>query len=84
VQASGVMAVLRVSDPGIGIPDGEQGRIFNPFYRGSNATEDMAGSGIGLAGVQQIVEMHGGTVSVESAVGEGSTFTVRLPTTRAT
>jgi PAS domain S-box-containing protein len=84
VQASGVMAVLSVSDHGIGVPGGEGGRIFNPFYRGSNATEDMAGSGIGLAGVQQIVEMHGGTVSVESAVGEGSTFTVRLPTTRAT
>jgi signal transduction histidine kinase len=59
---------------------GEDGTRFDPFYRGSNATEEIAGSGIGLAGVRQIVEMHGGTVSVESVAGEGSTFTVRLPT----
>jgi len=53
-------------------------RLFEPFYRGANATS-WGGNGLGLWGVKQIVEAHGGTVSVQSAEGQGSTFTVRLP-----
>jgi PAS domain S-box-containing protein len=80
VEAHGRMAILSVTDNGIGIPDDDRERIFDPFYRGSNVTEQVTGSGIGLAGVRQIVELHGGTVSVESMEGKGTTFTVRLPT----
>ena len=71
--------MLRVEDHGVGIPSDELTRVFDRFYRGSNVPSDMRGSGIGLHGVRQIVEQHGGTVAVESRPGEGSTFTVRLP-----
>lgn len=72
-------AVLRVTDTGIGIPENDREQIFEPFYRATNVGEGALGSGIGLTGVQQIVELHGGAVSVESVEGEGSTFMVRLP-----
>lgn len=78
-EASGAFAVLTVTDHGIGIPAEEIERVFDPFYRAANIGEDMPGSGIGLAGVRRIVEMHRGTVSAESREGTGSTFTVRLP-----
>jgi PAS domain S-box-containing protein len=72
-------AVLTVSDEGIGIPEGDLPRVFQPFHRGTNVDEGTPGSGIGLAGVRQIVELHGGTITVCSIEGRGSTFTVRLP-----
>jgi len=72
-------AVLRVSDQGAGIPRAELPHVFDRFYRGSNVSGHVAGAGIGLAGAKQIVELHGGTIEVESREGEGSTFTVRLP-----
>jgi PAS domain S-box-containing protein len=72
-------AVVRVSDRGIGIPEDELPRVFDRFYRGSNVVGKIEGSGIGLAGVRQIVEQHGGRVSAESQEQVGSTFTVRLP-----
>lgn len=73
-------AVLRISDEGIGIPEKEQGTIFEWFSRAGNATRArIPGIGIGLAGVRKIVEQHGGSVSVESEERRGSTFTVRLP-----
>lgn len=73
-------AVLRVSDEGIGIPEKDQGMIFQWFSRAENASAArIPGIGIGLAGVQQIVAQHGGSVSVESEERRGSTFTVRLP-----
>ncbi len=72
-------AVLRVSDSGIGIPAAELPHVFERFYRGSNVAGRIAGAGIGLAGAKQIVDQHGGTISVESREGEGTTFTVRLP-----
>ena len=71
-------AVVRVSDEGVGIPVDELERVFARFRRGSNAA-GVAGTGIGLAGAREIVEQHGGTIGVESALGEGATFTVRLP-----
>jgi signal transduction histidine kinase len=71
---------LRVSDSGIGIPEAEQRRIFDKFYRSRAANEgDAGGAGLGLTVVQHIVDAHGGRIEVESKVGEGSRFTVVLP-----
>jgi signal transduction histidine kinase/DNA-binding NarL/FixJ family response regulator len=78
-DAAGEWVVLRVQDHGVGIPAAELGRIFDRFYRGSNVAREVRGAGIGLAGVRQIVEQHGGRITVESQEGVGSTFTVRLP-----
>jgi two-component system phosphate regulon sensor histidine kinase PhoR len=73
-------AVLVVRDTGIGIPAKEQGRIFERFYRVDRArSRDTGGTGLGLSIVRHIVENHGGTVEVQSELGAGSTFTVRLP-----
>ena len=76
--------VLQIRDEGIGIPAAELDRIFERFYRASNAPQTNEGSGIGLAGVRQIVRQHGGEVAVISHVGAGSTFTVRLPISTST
>ena len=73
-------ASITVTDTGIGIDPVELPRIFDRFFRGSRASEARgSGSGLGLAIVRGIVEMHGGTVSVESRLGAGSTFRVVLP-----
>ena len=73
-------ASITVADTGIGIEPGELPRIFDRFFRGSRASEARgSGSGLGLAIVRGIVEMHGGTVTVESRPGAGSTFRVMLP-----
>jgi signal transduction histidine kinase len=70
-------AVIEISDNGVGIPHDELESIFRPFLHGSGTPS--SGAGLGLSIVQRIVAAHGGTVSVVSAVGTGSTFTVRLP-----
>jgi signal transduction histidine kinase len=71
---------IRVRDAGPGIPDHEQAAIFQRFVRGTAArTAHVAGTGLGLAMVQHIVTAHGGRVSVESAPGQGSAFTIALP-----
>ncbi len=73
-------ASIVVADTGIGIDAVELPRIFERFYRGARAIEARgSGSGLGLAIVRSIVEMHGGTVTVNSRLGEGSTFRVLLP-----
>jgi signal transduction histidine kinase len=73
-------ARIDVTDTGVGIDAAELPHIFERFYRGSRANEARgAGSGLGLAIVRSIVDMHGGTVTVESGVDSGSRFTVRLP-----
>jgi PAS domain S-box-containing protein len=72
-------AVLSVADQGLGIPAADLPSLFHAFRRGSNVTEQIPGSGIGLVSVQQVVDQHGGTVAVTSVEGQGSTFTVRLP-----
>jgi hypothetical protein len=69
--------VVEVKDTGVGIPEAERSRIFDRFYRGSTGPE--AGSGIGLAIVQEILRRHGCVISVESEPGQGSTFTFTLP-----
>jgi signal transduction histidine kinase len=68
-----------VRDHGIGIPPHAQQHIWERFYRASNAEHDVAGLGIGLSVVHEIVTLHGGTVNVTSSEGRGSTFTVCLP-----
>jgi signal transduction histidine kinase len=71
-------ALLRVTDHGMGIPEESRAYVFEAFRRGPNVGE-IAGTGLGLAGVRAIAEQHGGTVEVESEEGKGSTFTVWLP-----
>ncbi len=72
--------LLHVSDRGIGIPAHEQMRIFQRFYRATNASgRNFAGLGLGLFISQSIVRLHGGTLTLRSVEGQGSTFTVRLP-----
>lgn len=81
VKRSDGMALLRVQDEGMGIPAEDLPNIFERFHRAGNVGR-VAGSGIGLAGVNQIVEQHGGSISVDSTEGNGSTFTVCLPMER--
>ncbi len=68
-----------VTDGGIGIPPDEVPRLFQRFSRASNAKNAFSGTGIGLFLVKSLVEKHGGTVTVESKLNEGSIFTVTLP-----
>jgi two-component system sensor histidine kinase SenX3 len=71
---------VSVTDRGIGIAAAEQGKIFDPFYRAPDVVAaQIQGAGLGLSLVKRIVEAHGGHVSLESAPGAGSTFTVSLP-----
>ncbi|MEU1853062.1 ATP-binding protein [Streptomyces sp. NPDC019990] len=73
-------AVLSVSDTGIGIPAAEQERLFQRFFRASNATDAaIPGTGLGLTIVRTIVENHGGEMTVASEEGRGTHFTARFP-----
>ncbi len=74
------VAQLSVRDTGIGIPNGEQGKLFQRFFRASTAQRNaVPGVGLGLAITKAITTAHGGTLDVESAEGEGTTFTLTLP-----
>jgi PAS domain S-box-containing protein len=75
-------AAFSVHDGGIGIQPAEIERVFEPYFRGSNVTRSMSGTGVGLAGTRHIVEEHAGEIRVESVPGEGTTFTVLLPLLR--
>ncbi|HYQ87798.1 MAG TPA: HAMP domain-containing sensor histidine kinase [Bacteroidota bacterium] len=71
---------IQVKDSGVGIPEADLKRLFNKFYQAKNVPlVNEKGSGLGLALVKHVAEAHGGSVSVESQVGVGSTFTVVLP-----
>jgi len=72
--------VLTVEDTGIGIPEDQLDRIFERFYQvDQSLVRRFGGTGLGLALCKSIVEVHGGSIAVQSAIGEGSTFTARLP-----
>jgi signal transduction histidine kinase len=79
-RAEGERVILRVSDQGPGIQPGDLPHIFDRFFRTDMArTMEPGGTGLGLAITKKIVELHGGSISVESMVDQGSTFTVCLP-----
>ena len=78
VARQGSWAMLVVRDEGVGIPADELPHIFTRFYRASTAT-GTPGTGIGLAGAKTIVEQHGGSITIETAVGCGTAMTVLLP-----
>jgi signal transduction histidine kinase len=71
-------AVLEVADTGVGIPADEVGRLFERFFRASTAAT-IRGTGLGLSIARSIAEAHGGTISVRSTEGVGTTFTLELP-----
>lgn len=83
LQAEGGQVLLTVEDQGIGIPDADQGHLFKRFFRAGN-TGDIHGTGLGLALVRQVVERHGGSVTLVSAADEGTQVTVTLPVTADT
>jgi signal transduction histidine kinase len=72
---------LFVKDKGIGIPQEDMTHLFTPFFRGSN-TGNLPGTGLGLNIVKESVNLHGGSMTVESKVSEGTTFTVSFPIER--
>jgi signal transduction histidine kinase len=72
-------AILVVADTGLGIPAADLPHITERFYRARNVEGKLPGTGLGLAGVRQIVEQHGGSLSLESHEGVGTSVTVRLP-----
>jgi signal transduction histidine kinase len=78
VARAGDDAVFTVRDQGIGIPTEDQKYIFEAFYRGKNVN-DRPGSGLGLVVVKRCVELHDGTIELQSTVGVGTTVLVRLP-----
>lgn len=74
-------AIFRIQDRGIGIPLEDQAQLFEPFHRSRNVGT-ISGTGLGLAIAKKCVEQHGGQIGVESEVGVGTTFTIRLPLCR--
>jgi PAS domain S-box-containing protein len=78
VSTDAKRAKFIIADNGIGIPADDLIHIFEPFHRGSNIGE-IRGTGMGLAILRKLIELHGGTIDVESHVGEGTTVTLTLP-----
>lgn len=78
-ERGGDEVVIAIKDNGIGIPPEDLPHIFDGFYRGKDAQRAAEGLGIGLAVCRQIIEAHNGSIAVESELGKGSTFVIRLP-----
>jgi two-component system phosphate regulon sensor histidine kinase PhoR len=79
-KSAGSEVLIEVADSGIGIPPEDVPRVFERFYRvDKSRSREMGGTGLGLSIVKHVVHVHGGSVDVESAVGKGSVFRVRLP-----
>ncbi len=78
VSEVGQTVVLSVADQGIGIPEADQERLFERFFRAGN-TGDIHGTGLGLALVRQVVQRHGGAVDLTSVLGQGTCVSVTLP-----
>lgn len=78
-RESDATMVLEIQDNGPGIPESEQQRLFEPYYRKLSDREHLSGLGLGLALCKYLVELHGGQIWVESQVGKGSTFGFTIP-----
>lgn len=79
VGSGGAWLSIEVIDHGIGIPSAELPRIFEQYYRASNVAATVPGNGIGLAGARRVIQQHGGTLTLASIEGEGTTVMMRLP-----
>jgi PAS domain S-box-containing protein len=80
IENRGMSNTLRVTDNGYGIPTSEQHRLFERFFRSTTASaNNVPGTGLGLTIAKTIIESHGGTISFDSTVGKGTTFTIWLP-----
>jgi signal transduction histidine kinase len=71
--------VIIISDTGLGIPEDEQSKIFEKFYRVRSHRDQVPGTGLGLSVVKQIIHGHGGEINFTSKVNVGTTFTITLP-----
>ena len=71
---------IQVEDRGIGIPEADQHRVFQRFFRAKNAVKQQySGTGLGLSIVGRVIELHNGSITLESREGHGTLFSVRLP-----
>lgn len=78
IKGSECFVLLNITDNGVGIPEEDIGKVFDPFY--TTKTGEKGGIGLGLSIVQQIVKMHHGRITIKSKVGLGTTVSVRFPT----
>ena len=77
---TGDAVVVRVTDDGVGIPEGEAARLFEPFYRVDRSrSKETGGYGLGLSICRRVMEAHGGTIAVEDAAGRGAAFVLTFP-----
>jgi signal transduction histidine kinase len=79
VDQDGTWLEVQVSDQGVGIPAAELPRVFERFFRATNVSGRITGTGLGLAGARQTVEEHGGTITLTSQEGHGTKVLIRLP-----
>lgn len=79
LEGKGDTARLQVRDDGIGIPEDQQEKVWQRFYQVDPSRREGGGAGLGLAMVKKIAQLHGGTVTLDSAPGRGSAFTLLLP-----
>jgi signal transduction histidine kinase len=82
MEVDGDHAVLMVNDQGMGIDEEDREHVFEKFFRSSEASARISGTGLGLAVAREIVETHGGEIHVQSEPGAGSTFWIELPLRR--
>ncbi len=80
-EAGGDRVRIVVADSGIGIPEEFQKSVFLPFNRGPESADKEGGTGLGLSLVKSLTELHGGTVTLQSIEGAGTTVTIDLPAT---
>jgi signal transduction histidine kinase len=80
VEQNGIYVRVKVKDTGIGMTPEEKSRVFEEFFRAKNDfTAHVPGTGLGLSLVKRLVDMHNGTITVQSTVGVGTEFTVSIP-----